>query len=239
MDSPNNDKITQNDSDDALTSNHRERMRQRFALAGFEGFLDYEILEYLLYFIFRQGDTKLRAKALLKKFGSFSNVLDASVDDLAKVEGMGKSSALGLKAIRGAITQYFKDTVRNSPGKITTAAAYADYARALIGDKKNEVILSIFLNNKNEIIESKIIEDNNLNESVAISRKIAENALKNGAVSIVLINNHLTGSCKPLEYEIKATDEIRISLALMNIELIEHLIIFEKDYFSFVKNGYL
>jgi DNA repair protein RadC len=233
------DEVKQNGFDENIASNHRDRMRQRFAKTGFEGFLDYEILEYLLFFIFRQGDTKPRAKALLKKFGSFSNILDASIEELAKVEGMGESSALGLKAIRGAITQYFKDSALYFPNKLTTATAYADYARAIIGDKQNEVLLAIFLNNKKEIIESKIINEGNTNESVFISRKIAENALKNASVSVIMIHNHLSGSCKPSENEIKTTHEIRSSLGLININFIEHLIISGKDYFSFAKNGYL
>ena len=61
---------------------HRERLRERFEKGGFTGFHDYEVLEFLLTFIFRQGDVKPLAKELIKTFGSFSKVLDASVEEL-------------------------------------------------------------------------------------------------------------------------------------------------------------
>ena len=73
---------------------HRERLRERFEKSGFTGFHDYEVLEMLLTFIFRQGDVKPLAKELIKTFGSFSKVLDASVPALENVKGMGKASAL-------------------------------------------------------------------------------------------------------------------------------------------------
>ena len=44
---------------------HRERLRERFAKSGFSGFHDYEVLEFLLTFIFRQGDVKPLAKELM------------------------------------------------------------------------------------------------------------------------------------------------------------------------------
>lgn len=60
-----------------LHKGHRERLRERFEKDGFNGFHDYEVLEMLLTFIFRQGDVKPLAKELINTFGSFAQVLDA------------------------------------------------------------------------------------------------------------------------------------------------------------------
>lgn len=87
---------------------HRERLRKRFRISGFEGFHDYEILELLLTYVIPRKDTKPVAKALISKFKSLHNVLDSSIEELTSVEGVGGNSALFLKIIRETIAEYSK-----------------------------------------------------------------------------------------------------------------------------------
>lgn len=67
---------------------HRARLRERFEKNGLGGFHDYEVLELLLTYIFRQGDVKPLAKELIRTFGSFPLVLDASIEELQEVKGL-------------------------------------------------------------------------------------------------------------------------------------------------------
>lgn len=82
---------------------HRKRLRERFINSGFDGFHDYEILELLLTYAIPRKDTKPAAKALVSKFKTIQNVLDASIEELADVEGMGENSAIFIKIIRETI----------------------------------------------------------------------------------------------------------------------------------------
>src|SRR3954466_11169461 len=116
---------------------HRERLRNRFKKVGFAGFHDYEVIEFLLTYIFRQGDVKALAKELIIKFGSFSKVLDAPIEDLEKVKGMGKSSALSLHAFREVMTFYFQDNVTIDKDQVTKMSALIEMLRASIGHKQN------------------------------------------------------------------------------------------------------
>lgn len=120
---------------------HRERLRERFEKGGFTGFHDYEVLEMLLTFIFRQGDVKPLAKELIKTFGSFSKVLDASVAELENVKGMGNASALSLHAFRETMAYYFQDHVTVDKEQITKMSALVEMLRASIGHKQNEILL--------------------------------------------------------------------------------------------------
>ena len=71
---------------------HRERLRERFYGAGPDALSDYELLEMALFPALPRRDTKPLAKALLKKFGSFAEVLHAPVARLREVEGIGEAS---------------------------------------------------------------------------------------------------------------------------------------------------
>src|ERR687888_610574 len=81
---------------------HRERLRERFYGAGPEALSDYELLEMALFPALPRRDTKPLAKALLKKFGSFAEVLHAPVARLREVEGIGESSINQIKLLAAA-----------------------------------------------------------------------------------------------------------------------------------------
>ena len=73
---------------------HREKMRRRFLETGLEGFADHEALELLLYYAIPRRDTNPIAHALMERYDSLSGVLNAPVEDLEKVEGIGESLSL-------------------------------------------------------------------------------------------------------------------------------------------------
>lgn len=218
---------------------HRERLRERFAKGGFTGFHNYEVLEMLLSFIFRQGDVKPLAKELIKTFGSFSKVLDASVADLENVKGMGKVSALSLHAFRETMAYYYQNHVTVDKEQITKMSALVEMLRANIGHKQNEILFAIFLNAKNEVLTTKELGEGTVSQASAFPRKIVEEALKQKATSIILAHNHPGGVAEPSEYDEKITTEITKALALVDVSLQDHIILAETEYYSFNREGKL
>ena len=71
---------------------HRQRLRERFHSAGPDALSDYELLEMALFASLPRRDTKPLAKSLLKKFGSFAEVMHAPEVRLREVEGIGDAS---------------------------------------------------------------------------------------------------------------------------------------------------
>lgn len=218
---------------------HRERLRERFEKGGFNGFHDYEVLELLLTFIFRQGDVKPLAKELIKTFGSFSNVLDASADELADVKGMGKSSALSLHAFRETMAYYFQNHATVDKEQITKMSNLIEMLRASIGHKPNEVLFAIFLNAKNEVLSTKELGEGTVSQASAFPRRIVEEALKQKATSIILAHNHPGGVAEPSEHDESITTEIKKALSLIDITLQDHIILANNEYYSFNRNNLL
>jgi DNA repair protein RadC len=216
---------------------HRERLRERFEKGGFTGFHDYEVLEFLLTFIFRQGDVKPLAKELIKNFGSFSRALDASVEELENIKGMGKASALSLHAFREAMAFYFQNHVAVDKEQITKMSALVHMLRASIGHKQNEILFAVFLNAKNEVLSTKELGEGTVSQTSAFPRKIVEEGLKLKATSIILAHNHPGGVAEPSEHDEHITIEIQKALALVEISLQDHIILVNNDYFSFKRNN--
>lgn len=216
---------------------HRERLRERFEKGGFTGFHDYEVLEMLLTFIFRQGDVKPLAKELIKTFGSFSKVLDASVEELENIKGMGKASALSLHAFRETMSYYFQNHATVDKEQITKMSALVEMLRASIGHKQNEILFAIFLNAKNEVLATKELGEGTVSQASAFPRKIVEEALKQKATSIILAHNHPGGVAEPSEHDESITTEIQKALALVEISLQDHIILANNEYYSFKRNN--
>lgn len=216
---------------------HRKRLRERFEKSGFSGFHDYEVLEFLLTFIFRQVDVKPLAKELIRRFGSFSNVLDADVEELQLVKGMGKTSSLNLNAFREVIAFYFQNNLISDKEQITKMSTLVEMLRASIGHKKNEVLFAIFLNAKNEVLKTKELGEGTVSQTSAFPRKIVEEALKQKATSIILAHNHPGGIAEPSEHDESITTEIQKALTLVDISLQDHIILANNEYYSFKRNN--
>lgn len=218
---------------------HRQRLRERFAKSGFEGFHDYEVLEFLLTFIFRQGDVKPIAKALITEFGSFSAVLDASESKLSKVKGMGENSSLALVAMRNALKYYFTDLAESQRIQLIKRSKLIQFLRSQIGNCENEVLFAIFLNAKNEVLKTSELSEGTVSQTSAFPRKIVEQGLNLRATSLILAHNHPGGIGEPSSGDIEITEKIKKALELVEISLQDHIILVNNDYFSFAKNGIL
>lgn len=218
---------------------HRDRLRERFVKNGLAGFHNYEVLEMLLTFIFRQGDVKAVAKDLIKAFGSFSEVLDAPIEELQKVNGMGNISAISLSAFRHIMAFYFEDKVVQDKEQITKMSGLVEMLRAEIGHKPNEVLYAIFLNARNEVLALKELSEGTVTFATAFPRKIVEQGLKLKATSVILAHNHPAGVAEPSENDIAITQEIKNALALVDISLQEHIILAQSEYYSFARNSLL
>ena len=79
---------------DNIHKGHRERIRQQTYGNGFAGYSDHQILEVVLTYAIPYKDTNPIAHDLISAFGSLAGVLDAKVDDLVKVKGVGKKTAI-------------------------------------------------------------------------------------------------------------------------------------------------
>src|SRR5882757_10075527 len=91
---------------------HRERLRERFYGAGPDALSDYELLEMALFAALPRRDTKPLAKSLLKKFGSFAEVIHAPEARLREVDGIGDASIHQIKLIAAAASRIAKGQLK-------------------------------------------------------------------------------------------------------------------------------
>lgn len=218
------------------TAGHRQRLREKFMDSGLEGFQDYEVVELLLSLSTPRRDCKPMAKAAMKKFKSLQGVLDASLEQLCEIFGIGPNNAVALKLIRAVATRYFRGGLQ----KLDLAAdpkALINYLMTGIGWRERECFEVIFLDAKNCVIATEIMFEGSITQSVVYIREIVKAVLRYNAVSIICAHNHPSGNTKPSADDVLVTQKIVDAGNLVGFNVTEHLVVSSSDYFSFRDNG--
>ena len=116
---------------------HRERLRRRFREAGADALPDYELLEMILFRAVPRRDTKPLAKAVLARFGSFAEALNAPEELLREVPGLGEAAITEIKLVRAAALRLVRGEVLERP-VLASWSQVLDYCRASMGFEAKE-----------------------------------------------------------------------------------------------------
>ena len=211
---------------------HRERLTNRFINEGLESFEEHEILEFLLFYALPRVDTNMIAHRLIKTFGSLAGVLEADPKDLSSVSGIGSKAAAYLCMFPEAFRAYERSKLGKKP-VLRSIKDACDFARTLLFGKPYEQFYVIWLGTQNRVIHYERLSEGSVSESPVYLNRLAATALRHHAVKGVIAHNHPGGKVTPSKADIETTQRILRTLAVLDIELVDHIIVSENEAFSF------
>ncbi|MBW2040014.1 MAG: DNA repair protein RadC [Deltaproteobacteria bacterium] len=215
---------------------HRRRLREKFIKAGTSGFHDYEIVELLLTLGTPRKDCKQQAKEAIKKFKTLRGVLEAPVEELQEIKGIGPHNAFGIKLVQEVAREFLKEKILEKPICKSSKEVF-DYLYHSMRDLKKEVVKVIFLDGKNKIIDIEDLFEGTLNTSAIYPREVMKSAIKNNALSLIFVHNHPSGDPEPSASDKDITKQLVFAGNLMQIKVLDHIIIGNNKYFSFADEG--
>jgi DNA repair protein RadC len=211
---------------------HRQRIKSKFRESGISGWHDYEILELILSYAIPRKDTKPIAKNLIEKFENLNNVINADIKDLIEVKGISEHTAIFIHLFKDISLKLLEKKMYTINLVSSPDTAY-DYLKIIIGNSSDENFIAIFLNHRNLVIASEILQKGTIDEAVVYPRKVVERALYHHAANIVISHNHPAGSLEPSVDDIKVTKQIKDALKTIDIGLLDHIIVTKNGYYSF------
>lgn len=215
----------------SIHDGHRDRMKKRFLEEGLDSFTDIQVLELLLFYCIPRVDTNPIAHRLLEHFGSITQVLDAPVEELEKIPGMGKNSALFLHLITDAGRYY--QVNRSAQAKILpTLESCAEYMLPFFSGRKVETVFLLCLDAKCKVLCCKKMGEGSINSAGISIRKIVETALAANAVTVVLAHNHPSGLAIPSPEDMQTTKRVAMALQAVEVILADHVIVADGDCVS-------
>ena len=215
---------------------HRRRVKDRFLAEGLDHFDEAHVLELLLFYAIPQKDTKPIAKSLMARFGSFPLVMEASIDELKKVEGIGENAAAFLKLV--AETGKYYQVKKESDTKILSSPdAFGKFFVPRFRNLRNETVMMICLDAKCKLLCCHELGQGSVNSANISTRRIAEVARGVNATSVGLAHNHPSGLAIPSNDDINTTRHIAQVLAAVDVVLADHIVVADDDYVSMAESG--
>ena len=217
---------------------HRQRLRDKFLAAGLDGFHDYEVIELLLTIGTPRKDCKESAKKALDKFKTLQGVMEASIESLCEVNGIGPKNAFGIKLIKAVSDRYLKSRVEKTD-PVTNSRELFDYLYHAMRDKSQEQFKALFLDAKNRIMHIETLSQGTLTSSAIYPREVVRRGLDQNAAAMIFAHNHPSGDPKPSKEDFAITQQLLFACRLMGIVVHEHLIIGNNEYYSFSDQGHI
>jgi DNA repair protein RadC len=216
-----------------------DRPREKLIRQGTANLSDAELLAILI-----SSGTKDRSavdlgRELLNNVNNNLNRLGKlTIADLKKIRGIGTARAVTIAA---ALELGRRRKLAEAPDalQIKCSGDVADIFQPLLSDLVHEEFWILFLNRSNKVIDRMRLSQGGISGTVTDVRMVMKKAIEYLASGIIVCHNHPSGNLNPSESDTKITKKIKEAGSLMDIQLLDHLIISEKEYYSFADNGLL
>lgn len=202
-----------------------ERPRERLLALGAEALSDAELLAIYLRVGVRGKSAVDLARDLLQRFdGQLATLVDASLEELASVSGIGMAKAAQLKAsfelARRALVQEM--TTRDS---FNSPAMVRDWLRLKLASHRHEVFMALWLDAQNRLLKADELFTGTLTQTSVYPREVVKAALSHNAAAVILAHNHPSGVAEPSRADEILTRTLKEALALVDVRLLDHFIV--------------
>ena len=216
-----------------------DRPREKLLNKGKKILTDAELMAILI----GSGSRNESAVSLCKRIlasadNNLNNVSRFSVQQLIKFKGIGEAKAIIIVASLELGRRQKHQTVPVKPIIKSSNDVFLSM-QPILGDLHHEEFWVLFLNNSNKVLQEKMMSSGGQTGTHIDIRLIFKTALEISAIAIILVHNHPSGKLEPSEADKQMTNNIKKGAETLSLKVLDHLIVTEKDYYSFADNGVL
>jgi DNA repair protein RadC len=214
-----------------------ERPRERLKNIGVDKISSPELLAVILGRGIKGESVLVTVQKLIHHFGNLQSILEASLDDLMKVRGIGFAKACQLIASFELSKRLLKENLelekqRVKKNAITSPGEIVEYIKTEIEDFTKENFFVVSFDVRNRILGIDKISKGTLSASLVHPRETFESAIRRHAAQIIVAHNHPSGDSDPSEDDIRITKRLFEAGKIMGIELLDHIVITKDRYCS-------
>ena len=216
-----------------------DRPREKLMLKGKTVLTDAELIAILI----GSGSKDETAVALSKRIlntvnNNINQLASLSLEKLMQFKGIGEARAISIiTALELGKRRHFEQV--NVTPKITSSKTAFEIFQPIIGDLQHEEFWVLYLNNSNKVLKKILLSKGGITATLVDIRLIFKEAIELSAVAIIVGHNHPSSKLEPSHSDKRLTKKIKEAGETLDIKLLDHLIITQKDYFSFADNGLL
>lgn len=216
----------------------QERPRERLMQHGPQVLTTAELLAIILG-TGPRGDNVVNFTAqLLKHFGSLRALLSASPQELTKIKGLGLAKSSQIMALHELAIRSLEEQMR-STNILNQSHLVKKYCTHQLDHHTIEYCHALFLDKAFRLLHTEVVAKGTIDQASVYPREIVKAALKHHASHVILAHNHPSGSLNPSNADIGLTEHLKNALALVDIQLIDHLIVASGKAISLAEMGHL
>jgi DNA repair protein RadC len=216
-----------------------DRPREKLIAKGKSTLSDTELIAILIGSGNRNESAVALSKRILKSVdGNINKLAKLSLENLTSFKGIGEAKAIAIITALELGKRRQLEVALEKP-KITSSKDAFCIMQPIIGDLEHEEFWVLFLNNSNKVLAKTQISKGGLTATIVDVRLLFKKALELTSVGLIVCHNHPSGKLLPSNADKQITQKIKEAGETLDIKLLDHLVVTEKDYFSFADQGIL
>ncbi len=209
-----------------------EMPRERLIKYGAANLSNEDLISILIRTGTREDNVKELSSKILSKIKGINSLNDLSLGELTSIKGVGQTKALTLLAAIELGKRVYTASIEEKV-LLNNTEVVNKYFAPLIAKEAQENLLVILLDNKNRLLNYKIMFKGTSTSSLVEPKEIFNYAIRERAAKIIIMHNHPSGIVSPSKEDIELTNTINLSGRLIGIPLVDHLITSGDKYYSF------
>ncbi|TRX13327.1 RadC family protein [Flavobacterium gawalongense] len=214
-----------------------DKPREKLMLKGKSVLSDAELIAILIGSGSRNESAVDLSKRILASVNNNLNALGKlSISQLMNFKGIGEAKAISIiAALELGRRRRAEDAVELT--KITSSKTIFEIMQPIIGELPHEEFWIVYLNNSNKVISKSQLSKGGITGTLVDVRLVFKTALETGATGLILCHNHPSGTLIPSDADKQITRKLKLAGDSLEIKVLDHLIVTETNYFSFVDEG--
>lgn len=176
------------------------------------------------------------ARVLISHFGGLNRLFSANREDFASIPGMGDAKFAQLQAVFEMTRRALKERLQENTS-LTSPQEVKDYLTLSLGGLEHEVFVVLFLDARNRLLAADEMFRGTLTQTSVYPREIAKRALTYNAAATILAHNHPSGNPEPSQADRMLTRTLKEALALVDVQVLDHIIIAGRQTRSLAEHG--
>lgn len=213
-----------------------DRPRERLIKNGAKNLSNEELISIILRTGTKDISVRNISNHILSEIKEITNLKNITLNKLKNIKGVGEVKAVTLLASIELGKRVYEKKEKNNL-KINTSNKIYDLLKDELYDKKQEYFYAVYLDSKKNLISKKILFKGTLNKSIVHPREIFKNAYLCSASTIICVHNHPSGDPLPSKEDLLITNKLVEVGKIQGINVIDHIIIGNNNYYSFYENG--
>ncbi len=213
-----------------------ERPREKLLTSGPHTLSDAELLAIFLRTGCNGQSAVDLARNLLKNFGGLRQLLEAGQAHFCEAKGLGLAKYSQLQAVLEMSRRHLASELENKPC-LNSSQVVKRYLSAQLRHRSSEVFAMLLLDSQHQLLQFVELFQGTINGAAVYPRDVVKTALSHNAAAVILAHNHPSGIAEPSQSDIDITTRLKNALGLIDICVLDHLIVGEREVLSFAERG--